>query len=95
MGFQIGKKGLNLFLDSLKNDYDIYAPVVFEGGGTFSDTDCIRYAKINSIDEIEFEKKSNYSFKESILPVNLSTKLPLILNSDKTVLTASSSVNSI
>ena len=69
MGFQIGKKGLNLFLDSLKNDYDIYAPVVFEGGGTFSDTDCIRYAKINSIDEIEFEKKSNYSFKESILPV--------------------------
>lgn len=56
MGFQIGKKGLNLFLDSLKNDYDIYAPVVFEGGGTFSDTDCIRYAKINSIDEIEFEK---------------------------------------
>lgn len=30
MGFQIGKKGLNLFLDSLKNDYDIYAPVVLK-----------------------------------------------------------------
>ena len=67
MGFQIGKKGLNLFLDSLKNDYDIYAPVVFEGGGTFSDTDCIRYAKINSIDEIEFEKKYFTCYSKTVL----------------------------
>ena len=56
MGFQISKEGLNHFFKSLKNDYDIYAPIVFEGGGIFSDTDCIRYAKINSIEEIEFEK---------------------------------------
>lgn len=35
MGFQISKEGLNHFFKSLKNDYDIYAPIVFEGGGIF------------------------------------------------------------
>lgn len=69
MGFQIKKEKLDLFFNSLKNDYEIYAPKVFKGGGTFSDTDCIRYSKVCSIDEIEFEKKSNYSFKEVILPI--------------------------
>ncbi|MBM6823153.1 hypothetical protein H5986_10855, partial [Fusobacterium mortiferum] len=70
MGFQISKEGLNHFFNSLKNDYDIYAPIVFEGGGIFSDTDCIRYAKINSIEEIERLKlisiPSSVSFPKSL-----------------------------
>ena len=69
MGFQISREGMDLFFKELKKDYDIYAPVIFENGGRFSDTNCVRYSKINSIDEIEFEKKSEYSFKEVILPI--------------------------
>ncbi len=30
----------------------------------------IRYDKITSIDEIEWEKKSDYSFKEALLSIN-------------------------
>ena len=69
MGFQISSKDMNLFFNEIKNDYDIYAPTVYEDGGRFSDTDCIRYGKVNKIEEIEFEKKSEFSFKEVILPI--------------------------
>ena len=69
MGFQISSKDMNLFFNEIKNDYDIYAPTIYEDGGRFSDTDCIRYGKINKFEEIEFEKKSEFSFKEVILPI--------------------------
>ena len=69
MGFQISSKDMNLFFNEIKNDYDIYAPTIYEDGGRFSDTDCIRYGKVNKIEEIEFEKKSEFSFKEVILPI--------------------------
>lgn len=69
MGFQISSKDMNLFFNEIKNDYDIYAPTVYEDGGRFSDTDCIRYGKVNKFEEIEFEKKSEFSFKEVILPI--------------------------
>ena len=41
-----------------------------EGEGCFSDTDIIRYERVESLDEIEWNKKSDYSFKEILLAIN-------------------------
>ena len=50
--------------------YDIFAPKLMEGEGCFSDTDIIRYGKVTSPDEIVWDKKSDYSFKETLLAIN-------------------------
>ena len=70
MGYKILTENANEILKKLSQDYLIYAPKVFEGDGRFSDTDTIRYGEIESIEEIEFDKKSNYSVKEILLPIN-------------------------
>ena len=36
----------------------------------FSDTYCVRYGEIQSVNEIIFDEKSQYSFKEVLLPVS-------------------------
>ena len=69
MGYKLEKSDFQNLIDSLKKDYYIYAPKIFKGTGTFSDTDIVRYDSISNIDDIEFNKKSNYSFKEAILPI--------------------------
>jgi len=56
-------------MEEWSKKYDIYAPALFEGSGPFSDTDQVRYAKVTSLEEIVFDKKSNYPFKEAILPI--------------------------
>jgi anaerobic sulfite reductase subunit A len=43
---------------------------MFPGSGAASDTDTIRYGPINQISEIIFDKKSDYSFKEALLPIS-------------------------
>lgn len=68
MGYRILEKE-NLF-KRLADAYDIYAPVVKQGEGCFSDTDVIRYDRVHSFEEIEWEKRSDYSFKEVLLPIN-------------------------
>lgn len=70
MGFTFNTEGMNQVLDGLREDYLIYAPKNMHGGGRFSDTDCIRYGEIEKITDIEFEKKSEYSFKEILTPVS-------------------------
>lgn len=70
MGYQLKTKDLDKLICSLSESYDIYAPKLFEGEGCFSDTDVIRYGKISSISEIVFDKKSDYSFKEVLLPIS-------------------------
>lgn len=68
MGYRILEKE-NLFR-RLADAYDIYAPVVKQGEGCFSDTDVIRYDRVHSFEEIEWERRSDYSFKEVLLPIN-------------------------
>lgn len=68
MGYRILEKE-NLF-KRLADAYDIYAPVVKQGEGCFSDTDVIRYDRVHSFEEIEWERRSDYSFKEVLLPIN-------------------------
>ena len=68
MGFVCSTEGVNSFLRALSRTYRVVAPVRFEGGGAFTDTDCVRYAEITDIDDVVFDEKSRFSFKELLLP---------------------------
>ncbi len=70
MGYQISRETADRIFAQFKENYDIFAPKVFAGEGCFSDTDVIRYGKIDAWDEIEWERRSEYSFKEALLAVN-------------------------
>ena len=70
MGYCIGKEEKEKLFQALAEQYDMYAPVVKQGEGCFSDTDVVRYEKIRSFDEFHSEKIWNYSFKEPLLPIN-------------------------
>ncbi len=70
MGYQLSKEKANGIFRQWAEKYDIFAPVLMEGEGCFSDTDIIRYEKVNSLDDIEWNKKSDYSFKEVLLAIN-------------------------
>lgn len=70
MGYQITEGIMNSIWNVWEKHYDVYAPRNFSGGGRFSDTDCIRYGKVNHIGEIVFDKKSDYSFKEILTPIS-------------------------
>ncbi len=69
MGFRASRDCLNQVLRSLQKEYVLYAPKLLVGGGRFSDTDCVRYAPITDIDEVEFAQKAAYSFKEVLMPI--------------------------
>ena len=70
MGFIIQQEQPDALLEHLRADYTIYAPKRYVGGGSFSDTYCVRYGEIQSVNEIIFDEKSQYSFKEVLLPVS-------------------------
>lgn len=69
MGYKIITQDVNSLLSKLSKEYLIYAPKVFEEDGCFSDTDTIRYGEISTIEEVVFDRKSDYSFKEILLPI--------------------------
>lgn len=70
MGYIMSKDGFNQSIEELKKDYRIYAPVLKEGEGTFSNTDIVRYDQIKSAEEIVLDRKSDYSFKDILLPLS-------------------------
>ncbi|AAK79480.1 anaerobic sulfite reductase subunit A [Clostridium acetobutylicum] len=70
MGYRLTRENLNTLFHKLKEDYLIYAPKRLIGKGAFSDTDRVRYDKINNVEEIEFDVKSDFSFKEILLPIS-------------------------
>ena len=70
MGYEMSKEAAGRLFDRLRQDYEIFAPKRFPGEGCFSDTDVIRYGSVNSPEEIEWEKRSDYSFKEALLAIN-------------------------
>lgn len=69
MGYSIQREIFDDILKKLSPNYDIYAPVRLKGRGRFSDTDNIRYQKIQNLEEIEHETKSYFSAKEIVFPV--------------------------
>jgi anaerobic sulfite reductase subunit A len=68
MGFRVSEEMLNEFFAKLALNDQIFAPKRFVGGGAFSDTDCIRYGEITKAEDIVWDQKSQYSFKEALLP---------------------------
>ncbi len=68
MGYLLNKNNFNEVIQEWQKDYLIFAPKKMLGEGMYSDTDVTRYAAINDIGEIEWEKKSDFSFKEILLP---------------------------
>ncbi|KGM97787.1 anaerobic sulfite reductase subunit AsrA [Clostridium botulinum] len=69
MGIKLSRESFHECINKLKLNYKIYAPVNIKGKGRFSDTDIVRYSEVNSINEIEFDKKSKFSPKEIINPI--------------------------
>ena len=67
MGYQLERAEADALFAVWAKRYDIFAPVLMEGEGCFSDTDIIRYGKILALNEIVWDKKSDYSFKEVLL----------------------------
>ena len=70
MGYQLSKIKANDIFSQWAKTYNIFAPVLMKEEGCFSDTDIVRYGKVNSLDDIEWNKKSDYSFKEVLLAIN-------------------------
>ena len=69
MGYAMSRAQMDHVLAELSERYDIWGPKVFVGEATFSDQDNIRYGKVKSLDEMELAMKSEYSFKEALLPI--------------------------
>lgn len=70
MGYLISRKTADEIFARFAESHDIFAPKLFPGEGCFSDTDIIRYGQVHALDEIEFDRRSDYSFKETLFPVN-------------------------
>ena len=69
MGYQLKHGDMEQVFDRLTSGYDIYGPVRMKGEGMYSDTDVVRYGRIHTFEELEWEVKSHYSFKEAVLPI--------------------------
>lgn len=69
MDYKISVEKMNDAIKDLSKKYDIYAPRVYKDGGIYADMDLVRYGIIEKIEDIEFNKKSQYSSKETILPI--------------------------
>lgn len=70
MGYCLDQARFNQVLQELSKENVIYAPKLFTDGGSFSDTDRIRYGEIHTVEDIVFDRKSEYSFKEILLPLS-------------------------
>lgn len=70
MGYQLSQIEAEQMFQKWTKKYEVFAPKLMEGEGCFSDTDIIRYGKITSLNEIVWDKKSDYSFKEALLAIN-------------------------
>ncbi|MBR2782728.1 MAG: anaerobic sulfite reductase subunit A [Firmicutes bacterium] len=70
MGYITDNERLSRIINDLSKDYRLYAPVLKKGEGRFTDTDVVRYDFVTDLSEIELELKSDYAFKEFMLPLS-------------------------
>lgn len=70
MGYQFSQEEFQGVLQNLRRRYRLFAPVLKKGEGRFTDTDVVRYDEIASLEELELDKKSDYSFKEILTPLS-------------------------
>ena len=69
MSYKLQAGDIDKVFDRLQNEYEIWAPKRFVGKGRYSDTDMIRYDKVHSLGEIEFNEKSDFPAKEVLTPI--------------------------
>lgn len=70
MSYTLSFSEANGIFDTLQKEYEIWAPKRFIGKGRYSDTDIIRYDKVNCVEEIEFNEKSDFPAKEVLTPIS-------------------------
>ena len=70
MGKRVSSDEMQNIFKILQKSYDVYGPKIYQGTGCFSDTDVVRYGLLNSWEEIVWNQKSDYSFKEVLLPIS-------------------------
>lgn len=70
MGKRVSSDEMQNIFEILQKSYDVYGPKIYQGTGCFSDTDVVRYGLLNSWEEIVWNQKSDYSFKEVLLPIS-------------------------
>ncbi len=68
MKITLSNEMFNEGLKELSKSYKIYAPKLFPFEGRFSDTDLIRYDEVATLEEMIFDKKSEFSPKEILSP---------------------------
>lgn len=103
MGYKLEVYHFNKLLEKLEDKYEIWAPKRFIGKGSFSDTDYIRYDKVNNFNDIEFDEKSNSSAKEVVFPITQtlfyfnedSYSVPSIKEKEKLVIARACDINGI
>jgi len=69
MSFYITNEKMNRIIKDLEKEYRIFAPRRFKKRGWRPDMDLIRYAEINSVEEIVHNEKSDFSPKEVFFPI--------------------------
>lgn len=72
MSYKISFEETNKIFAELQKEYEIWAPKRLAGKGRYSDTDIIRYEKVNSVEEIEYKEKSDFPAKEVLSPITQS-----------------------
>lgn len=69
MGYKVDFKQMNHIFEQLSDEYDIYAPKRFKKQGRYSDTDIVRYDRVENIEDVVFDQKSDYPAKEVLSPI--------------------------
>ena len=69
MGYKVSFEEANKIFAALQDEYEIWAPKRFVGRGRYSDTDMIKYDRINTVEEIEYMDKSDFPAKEVLSPI--------------------------
>lgn len=70
MGKRFNREEMHQFFGILKKSYEVYGPKNYQGTGCFSDTDILRYGQLEDWEELVWDRKSDYSFKEVLFPVS-------------------------
>lgn len=61
MGYRMDLKDADRMFAKLQEEYEIWAPKRFVGKGRYSDTDLIKYARVDRAEEIEYREKIGFS----------------------------------
>ena len=56
-------------MNNIKEKYRMFAPVLIPYAWQYSDTPVVRYEEVSSIKDIEFNRKSQFTAKEVVMPV--------------------------